>query len=665
MIKELFAQGIIKVATQPKNNHLDISNLGDKKLLILPIDHDYPGGSASMHNAVFANYNLPIRSCFVVGNPDNVEMLIKAFREDPLYIGGGVGSGFKDKVAPFLDDLDESAKAIGSVNVIEKREGKLIGHNTDGKGFVNGLLAEYPDCIAGKKVVILGAGGTALPIAYEMAQNSSTEIVDTGEIVILNRTVAKAEKIAKLISRYANARFGGEEAIGKELSDADVVVNTSNKGAQPNEMYSAFAPMTGNPQGDMQVGEVNIASMPRKTIVADILLEKDTLTLEMARKRGNPTHSGQHMNLYQAIPAIKIMTGIDKPDNELEKIMGDALASPAPAATTEAAPSPATGKRKIEDLFDRGLVQVAQQPKNNALDIKNTGDTKLLLIPIDHDYPGGSAAMHNAVFEHNNLPYRTSFVVGETTNAEEIMATFREDPRYVGGGVGSGFKDKVAPFLDGLDDSAKTIGSVNVVAKEDGKLIGYNTDGIGFVNGLLAEYPNCIEGKKVVILGAGGTALPIAYEMAKKKPSCVVICNRTVAKAQKIANLIGQYATAYGCGEAEIGREFQDADVVINTSNKGAQPNEKYSAFAPMTGNPEEDMKVGVANLAGLPATAIIADILLEDETLTLKMAKERGNRTHNGQHMNLYQAVPAFKIMTKIEKADSELEQIMRAALQ
>ncbi|BBM87800.1 shikimate dehydrogenase family protein [Candidatus Uabimicrobium amorphum] len=664
MIKELFSQGIIKVASQPKDNALDIDNLGDKRVLLLPIDHDYPGGSASMHNAVFSKFNLPFRSSFVVADPANAEAIVNAFREDPLYVGGGMGSGFKDKVAPFLDDLDESAKAIGSVNVVAKRDGKLIGYNTDGIGFVNGLLAEYPDCISGKKVVILGAGGTALPIAYELSQHSSTEIVDTGEIVILNRTVAKAEKIAKLITRYANSRFGGEDAIGKELQDADVVINTSNKGAQPNEMYSAYAPMTGNPDADMQVALSNVGRMPETAIVADILLENDTLTLQMARNHGNRTHSGRHMNLYQAIPAIKIMTGIDTPDKDIENIMREALYGPPASATPAAATASTDSEKHIDKLFEQNLVKIAAQPKNNALDIKNCEGQNLLLIPIDHDYPGGSAAMHNAVFEHHNLPYRTSFVVGDPANAETIMSTFRKDSRYVGGGVGSGFKDKVAPFLDGLDDSAKVIGSVNVVAKEDGKLIGYNTDGIGFVNGLLSEYPGCIEGKKVVILGAGGTALPIAYELAKKKPSLIVICNRTVAKAQKIANLIGGYCAAYGAGEQEIGKEFKDAELVINTSNKGAQPNEKYSAFGPMTGDPEKDMQVSLSNLSNLSNSAIIADILLEDETLTLKMAKEHGNRVHNGQHMNLFQAVPAFKIMTKLDKADEELERIMRAAL-
>lgn len=318
----------------------------------------------------------------------------------------------------------------------------------------------------------------------------------------------------------------------------------------------------------------------------------------------------------------------------------------------------------IKSLFDSEIISVAKQPVNNQLNLEKLTDSKLLLFPIDHDYPGGSAAMHNAVFEHYKLPYRSCFIVADPSNAEAIANACRDDPSYIGGGAGSGFKDKIGQFLDELDQSAKAIGSVNVIAKEDGKLVGYNTDGVGFVNGLLAEYPDCLSGKKIVILGAGGTALPIAYELAQQSPSEIVICNRTVAKAEGIADLITPFVSARGLGEDKIGEELKDADVVVNTSNKGAQPNEKFSAFAPMTWDVEADMTVGVANLAQLPTSAIFADILLEELTLSMKMAQEHGNRTHSGRHMNLYQAVPAFKIMTKLNKSDDKLLDIMQAAL-
>ena len=318
----------------------------------------------------------------------------------------------------------------------------------------------------------------------------------------------------------------------------------------------------------------------------------------------------------------------------------------------------------IGGLLRAGLISVAAQPRDNAIDPEDRKLRRVYVFLIDHDYPGGSAAMHNAVFARYRLPFRSCFMIGDPAKAGEIFAGLRSDPRYFGGGAGSGFKDKIGPHLDRLDRSAETIGSVNVIGRDGRAFIGHNTDGIGFVRGLLDEYPNSIAGKKVVILGAGGTALPISYELSKCKPKEVVISNRTVSKAEQIAKLISPFASARATGEDTIGDELAGAGLVVNTSNKGAQPNERFSAFAPMTGDVAADMAISLQNLARLPKEAIVADILLEDQPLTLKLAVEHGNRTHSGRHMNLFQAVPAFKILTGVNKPDKQLLALMRGAL-
>lgn len=318
----------------------------------------------------------------------------------------------------------------------------------------------------------------------------------------------------------------------------------------------------------------------------------------------------------------------------------------------------------IRTLIEAGKLVVAKQPKNNALDLNDRRLKRLYVFLIDHDYPGGSAAMHNAVFARYGLRYRSCFMIGDPKNVAEIFAGLRQSPVYFGGGAGSGFKDKIPSSLDTLDQSAKTIGSVNVIARQNDKFVGFNTDGVGFVAGLQAEYPNCIARKKVVILGAGGTALPISYEIAKCKPSEIVVVNRTVSKGETIAQLVAPFAPARAVGEDVLGDELEGAGLVVNTSNKGAQPNEKFSAFAAMSGDVAGDMANSLANLKRLPKNAIVADILLEDLPLTLKLAREAGHRTHSGRHMNLYQAVPAFKILTGLNKPDRALLKIMRKAL-
>ncbi len=317
MIEDLFENEIVKLAEQPKNNNLSVDRLNYLNLLIIPIDHDYPGGSAAMHNAVFERYGLPYRTVFVVADPKNVEMIIKTFRNDPKYIGGGVGSGFKDKAAKYVDELSDSAKVLESINVIQKIGRRLIGYNTDGIGFVNGLSKEYPDCVKGKNILILGAGGTTLPIAYELA------MLKPREIVILNRTVEKAERVSKIISQYVKARCGGEEMIEREMPGADIVINTSNKGAGELKEFTAFAAISDN---HMRIARENLRRLGKNAIVADILLEEETATLREAKKMQFRTHNGRLMNLFQAIPAFKLMTGItDISDKHLEEIMRSAL----------------------------------------------------------------------------------------------------------------------------------------------------------------------------------------------------------------------------------------------------------------------------------------------------------------------------------------------------
>jgi shikimate dehydrogenase len=318
----------------------------------------------------------------------------------------------------------------------------------------------------------------------------------------------------------------------------------------------------------------------------------------------------------------------------------------------------------VRALIATGLATLALQPRNNGLALDDRRLKRLYVFLIDHDYPGGSAAMHNAVFARYRLPYRSCFMIGDPANAAAIFAGLRKCPIFFGGGAGSGFKDKIAPSLDGLAASAQAIGSVNVVAREGDRFFGHNTDGIGFVAGLLNQYPNCVAGQKVVILGAGGTALPIGYELAKCAPREVVIVNRTLAKGQAIADLIAPMTAARAVGEDVLGAELEGAGLVVNTSNKGAQPNEKFSAFAAMTGDVAGDLARSMANLKRLPKKAIVADILLEDLPLTLKLAREAGHRTHSGRSMNLFQAAPALRLLTGLKTSDKTLLKLMRKAV-
>ncbi len=314
---------------------LDLNKLNlVERVVLTPIDHDYPGKTPLMHNSVFEHYKVKDSvSLFVVANPIDIKTVYESFKSDPKYIGGGAGSGFKEIVVSYLDELTETARHLESVNLVVKKNGKLIGHNTDGAGFRIGLekdLIKMNDSIKGKKVVILGSGAVLVPIAYELKH------LEPKEIVILNRTVERAEEASSKLNKIVGlnyARYGGEEKIGEELKTAYLVINVSQKGTGLLRDYSAFGPVSTDKDKkpikekyleEMKIALENLSNLPKDAIVADVLLEELPKTLEMAIASGHKIHPGKNMVLYQGIPWYEKL-GFKFPEKELEEILKGVL----------------------------------------------------------------------------------------------------------------------------------------------------------------------------------------------------------------------------------------------------------------------------------------------------------------------------------------------------
>src|SRR5579875_1158515 len=137
----------------------------------------------------------------------------------------GVTIPYKIDVIPYLDELDSDASRIGAVNAFVNRDGWLLGANTDGKGAVKAL--EEVTTIAGKKVVLLGAGGAARAVAFA--------VTDAGaEVVILNRTEESAASLAKA----AHARAAALANVEQEIQDAAILINATSVGMTPAEHES-------------------------------------------------------------------------------------------------------------------------------------------------------------------------------------------------------------------------------------------------------------------------------------------------------------------------------------------------------------------------------------------------------------------------------------------
>jgi len=280
--------------------------------VLTPVDHEYRGLSAMLWNSVYYELGMVDHGAvMLIGDPDNAENIYEMFRNDSKYIGGGSGSGFKGKAVDYMDELDPHARAMHAVNHIVKRDGKLIGYNTDGLGFVAGLeplVEEKGKILKSSKVVILGAGSTSDAVAFALAERGAN-------LSILNRTMEKAENVARRVNEFVGAErayAGGEDAISQEVTDADIIVNVSKKGTGALREYAAFASVVPDePDAVEQNHDASrevLASVSSDTIVSDVLLEDgETPTLRLAREAGLTTQDGLPMNINQAVEAFWLL----------------------------------------------------------------------------------------------------------------------------------------------------------------------------------------------------------------------------------------------------------------------------------------------------------------------------------------------------------------------
>ena len=215
------------------------------------------------------------------------------------WIGFNCSLPHKVAVIQLLDELAESARLIGAVNCAVRRNGRWIGENTDGQGFLASLRTVAEP--AGQRVLILGAGGAARAIAVELA------LAGASELWVANRNFAKAAEIAALVDAEMYGSCTAVEWREKLTvpESATIVVNATPLGLPG----SAEVPLSFDP-------------IPAKLVVCDVIPNPpDTVFLQRARQAGATTLDGRGMLLNQAAINIELWTGID-PDREA---MGRAL----------------------------------------------------------------------------------------------------------------------------------------------------------------------------------------------------------------------------------------------------------------------------------------------------------------------------------------------------
>lgn len=232
-----------------------------------PIGHSR---SPEFHSAEYAKRG--IDAVMLAFAHDDVGALVQAVRTLGIELTA-VTLPHKEKILPFLDEVDPLAVRIGAVNTVIQKDGRLLGFNTDYVGIAAALEGVE---IAGKTVLILGAGGAARPLAAYVQDQG-------GNLLCLNRDHERAEALIK--------GFGGKVATEADALNADVIVNATPVGMHPNVEASPLD------KKYLRAGQV----------VFDFVYNpEETRLLREAREAGAEIRSGKHMFEAQALKQIQL-----------------------------------------------------------------------------------------------------------------------------------------------------------------------------------------------------------------------------------------------------------------------------------------------------------------------------------------------------------------------
>jgi shikimate dehydrogenase len=263
--------------------------------------------------------------------------------------------------------------------------------------------------------------------------------------------------------------------------------------------------------------------------------------------------------------------------------------------------------------------------------------------PIEHTL---SPAIHNAAFNHLNLDFVFLAFRVKAADLEKAIQGMR-GLGIQGLNVTMPHKSRVISFLDEVDPTVKFLGSANTILNKEGRLSGFNTDGVGALKALRENGAELSE-KKVLLLGAGGAAKAIAFALAEVGE--LVVLNRTADKAKELAAVLGQRFGKKVVGgplsSDTVQKNLRDSDILINSTKVGMHPHENQTIVEPQW----------------LRSDLTVMDIVYNPiETRLAKDAKAAGAKVISGVEMLIYQGAASFELWTS---RSAPIEVMRRAAL-
>ncbi len=267
-----------------------------------PVGHS---GSPAMYNFSFQYHNLDYAYMAFDIKEDEVPAALDAMRLFKMR-GCNVTMPCKNKAAQCVDELSPAARIVGAVNTIVNENGKLVGHITDGIGFVRNLKEHGVD-VKGKKMVVLGAGGAATALQVQCALDGAARIsIFNPNDVFLDRAKSTAEKLEKEVPECKVNVYciEDQDKLREEIANTDILVNGTLAGMKPHDDISL----------------VDKSMFHKNLVVADVVYNpEETRMLREAKEAGCKTVGGKGMLLWQGAAAYKLYTGLEMPTEEYQK----------------------------------------------------------------------------------------------------------------------------------------------------------------------------------------------------------------------------------------------------------------------------------------------------------------------------------------------------------
>jgi len=270
-----------------------------------PVSHSM---SPAIHNAAFMELNLDC--IYVAFQVEDVKSALAGMRGLDNFRGMSVTIPHKIEVMQYVDEIPDVDRYIGSINTVVKEDGKLIGFNTDGPGALKAIVDGGVE-LAGKNVLMLGAGGAARAIAFTLAQKGNI-----GKLVLLDINEEFLSQLTGDLKSGTDAVIVGgalnPAAVAEQMASTDLIINCTPVGMHPNEDASL----------------VDEALFRPGQVVFDVVYNPlETKMLRQAKGKGLKVIQGVEMFINQAILQFERFAGADAPEELMRKVVMEKLSS--------------------------------------------------------------------------------------------------------------------------------------------------------------------------------------------------------------------------------------------------------------------------------------------------------------------------------------------------